>query len=104
MSDLLSIDGLSVQFGRTDDRAQVVNQVSLEVKPGEKVALVGESGSGKSVTAMSVLRLHDPSLTHYPEGKIHFEGKDLLHLSQSDIRKVRGKDISMISMFLFKLQ
>lgn len=93
---LLSIDRLSVAFGRENEKSVVVQDVSFHINSGEKVALVGESGSGKSVTALSILKLHDRSLVSYPTGSIQFDGKDLLRLSDNEIRRVRGKKIAMI--------
>ncbi len=91
-SPLLDIDHLSVQFGAT----QVVHDLSLTIQAGEKLALVGESGSGKSVTALSVLRLHDKTRTRYASGDIRFCGDNLLEYSEAAMRQVRGKDIAMI--------
>ncbi|MDH5446286.1 MAG: ABC transporter ATP-binding protein [Gammaproteobacteria bacterium] len=94
---LLSVQDLSVAFGREPERrTEVVHGVSFEVLEGEKIALVGESGSGKSVTAMSILQLHDPGQTHYPTGKILFNGMDLLHMGKDNLRRIRGRDIAMI--------
>jgi microcin C transport system ATP-binding protein len=95
-SPLVSVANLSVAFGRGDDLAQVVHDVSFDISAGEKLALVGESGSGKSVTALSILGLHDRSQTHYPSGKIYFENQNLLHLKEDELRDVRGGDIAMI--------
>ncbi|HCY63822.1 MAG TPA: microcin ABC transporter ATP-binding protein [Oxalobacteraceae bacterium] len=86
---LLQIQNLSVAFGN----AVVVDDVSLTVAPGEKLALVGESGSGKTVTALSVLRLNQDA--RY-QGRILFEGQDLLQKPESAMRTVRGKDVAMI--------
>ena len=86
---LLSIEHLSISFGAQ----RVVNDLSLQIRPGEKVGLVGESGSGKSVTALSVLRLLDGS--RY-EGAIRFEGEDVLQMSEQDVRDLRGCRIAMI--------
>lgn len=97
ISPLLSIDNLSVTFGQqTTYQNRVVENVSLTIQPGEKLALVGESGSGKSVTALSILRLHDKHQVSFPSGKILFQGEDLLSCSEARIRAVRGKNISMI--------
>ena len=93
---LLNIKKLSVAFGTAQHRTQVVHQVSFHIEPGESMAIVGESGSGKSVTALSILRLHDRYQTSFPSGQIKFEGKDLLRLSEAQLRQVRGKDIAMI--------
>jgi microcin C transport system ATP-binding protein len=93
---LISIEDLSVAFGRGDELSEVVHNVSFDIAPGEKLALVGESGSGKSVTALSILGLHDRSQSHYPTGKIMFENRDLLTLGEGELRSVRGADIAMI--------
>jgi len=93
---LLEIENLSVQFGRFAPRTQVVHNLSFSLQPGEKLALVGESGSGKSVTALSVLRLHDKENTHYASGAIRFNGRNLLEDSEAALRRVRGREIAMI--------
>ncbi len=90
---LLRIDDLSVDFETASGRSRVVEQVSLDVAAGERFALVGESGSGKTVTAMSVLRLNTDA--HY-QGSIRLDGRDLLELSERQMRGVRGNDVAMI--------
>lgn len=86
---LLSVRNLGVRFGEK----QVVQGVSFEVAAGEKLALVGESGSGKSVTALSLLRLvGDAQLS----GQVMLDGRDLLRLSEREMRCIRGDDIAMI--------
>ncbi len=86
---LLALKELSVNFGAH----RVVNQVSLHIDAGERLALVGESGSGKTVTALSILRL----LPHTRlEGGIEFQGQDLLQKSDADLRRIRGADIAVI--------
>ena len=93
---LLKVDNLSVQFGKYEDKTQVVSRVSFEIKAGEKLALVGESGSGKSVTALSILQLHDRGQVAYPEGSIQFNGNNLLEYDERQMCSIRGKDIAMI--------
>ena len=93
---LLEIENLAVSFGRPGDRVSVVEGVGFSMQPGEKLALVGESGSGKSVTALSVLQLHERAQTDYPSGSIRFNGEELLHKSEAVMRGVRGRDIAMI--------
>ncbi len=95
MTELLKIENLSVAFGLPGDRTSVVEGVNLSMAPGEKLALVGESGSGKSVTALSVLRLHDRIQTEY-RGGIRFLGQELLSLPESRMRGIRGREIAMI--------
>ena len=94
---LLSIQNLEVAFGlANEEKTSVVRDVSFDVYPGQKVALVGESGSGKSVTALSILQLHDIRQTHYLHGEIEFDGSNLLSRSEDEMRIVRGQDIAMI--------
>ncbi|QYA04634.1 MULTISPECIES: ABC transporter ATP-binding protein [Rhizobium] len=89
---LISIEGLSVEFGGN----RVVDNVSFAVSPGRTVAVVGESGSGKSVTSLSIMRLADIMGATFPEGRILFGGRDLLKTSDKDMRRIRGKEIAMI--------
>jgi microcin C transport system ATP-binding protein len=93
---LLVVDRLSLRFGRDEEAAGVLHEVSFTVAPGEKYALVGESGSGKTVTALSILKLHDQTQVTYPSGRVLFGERDLLGLGEAEIRKVRGREISMI--------
>lgn len=94
---LLSVQDLSVNFGHHHSHTNtVVQRLSFDIHEGEKLALVGESGSGKSVTALSILRLHDTTQVQYPTGKIMFAGNDLLQLADKPLRRIRGRDISMI--------
>jgi glutathione transport system ATP-binding protein len=89
---LLSVEGLSVEFG--DSR--VVDDLSFTVQPGRTVAVVGESGSGKSVTSLSTMRLADMMGAKFAGGRILFGEKDLLKVSQREMRSIRGKEIAMI--------
>ncbi|MCC8965880.1 ABC transporter ATP-binding protein [Bradyrhizobium sp. Pear76] len=89
---LLDVSDLSVAFGRS----LAVDRVSFSIKRGECTALVGESGSGKSVSALSVLRLLPYPAASHPSGAIRFKGRDLLGSSESEMRGIRGNDISII--------
>ena len=94
---LLSICDLEVAFGLPPEPlTSVVHKVNFDIYEGQKLALVGESGSGKSVTAHSILKLHDRRQTHYLNGEIKFDGRNLLSMDEDEIRKVRGQDIAMI--------
>ena len=96
-SPLLSIRNLEVAFGRSPEPlTQVVSGISFDITAGQKIALVGESGSGKSVTALSILKLHDVQQTHYQQGEIYFNNQDLLSLTEDHMRQIRGQDIAMI--------
>jgi ABC-type microcin C transport system duplicated ATPase subunit YejF len=73
-----------------------IDDVSLDVDPGDCVGVVGESGSGKSVTALSILRLHQRATTWMPSGTILYQGQDLLRARASAMRRIRGSEIAMI--------
>ena len=94
MPPLLDVQDLTVVF---DGARQVtaVDRVSLQIAAGETLGVVGESGSGKSVTAFSILRLVQPP-GRIVSGRVMFEGRDLLRLSEPDMRAVRGARISLI--------
>ncbi len=93
---LLAVRDLSVVFRQQGKATVAVDRISFEIKRGECVALVGESGSGKSVSALSVLKLLPYPTASHPTGSIRFKGQDLLSLSESQIRGIRGNDISII--------
>ena len=92
---LLEVENLQTHFGTIDGVVRAVEGLSFHIDAGETVAIVGESGCGKSVTSMSILRL-----VQEPPGKVAgrvmFQGRNLLDLSEPEMRKIRGKDISMI--------
>ena len=93
---LLAIDRLAVSFGHPGQYADAVREASFAIGAGEKLALVGESGSGKSVTALSILQLHDKRQVSYPSGSILFQGRELMGLAENELRRIRGRDIAMI--------
>src|SRR6201991_4367106 len=93
---LLRVRDLSVAFHQPSGTSVAVDHISFEIRRGECVALVGESGSGKSVSALSVLKLLPYPQASHPSGSIRFNGRELLSLSEREIREVRGSDISII--------
>lgn len=96
MSDpVLRVQGLRTYFYTYAGIVKAVDNVSLEVSKGEMLGVVGESGSGKTVTAQSVMRIVPPP-GKIVEGKIEFEGKNLLALGEAQMQKIRGKEIAYI--------
>jgi len=93
---LLDVKGLKTYFFTRDGVVRAVDGVSFTVLRGETLAIVGESGCGKSVTSLSILRLIASPPGRTIEGSVVFEGRDLLELSEADMRKIRGDAISMI--------
>jgi len=93
---VLRVEGLRVRFHTSEGVVQAVNGVSFEVRRGETLAVVGESGSGKSVTALSIQCLLPSPPAQVESGRIWFEGRDLLTLSEAAMRRIRGNAISMI--------
>ena len=92
---LLEVRDLQTHFGTPDGVVRAVEGLSFHIDAGETVAIVGESGCGKSVTSMSILRLV-PTPPGKIAGQILFQGRDLLAVPDSEMRKLRGNDISMI--------
>ncbi|WP_421368333.1 ABC transporter ATP-binding protein [Agrobacterium tumefaciens] len=92
---VLSVRNLTTSFLVDDAWKSVVRNVSFDVAPGETVAIVGESGSGKSVTSLSIMRLLSPAFSRI-EGEVLVNGRNLLALSEKEMRGVRGNDVSMI--------
>ncbi len=95
-SALLEVRGLKTHFDTDRGVARAVDSVSFQIAAGETLGLVGESGCGKSVTALSILRLVATPPGRIVEGSIRLEGRELLGLSEDEIRRVRGNDISMV--------
>jgi len=93
---LLRLTDLTVDFASQEGVVHAVDRVSFELAPGELVGLVGESGCGKSVTASAVIGLTGMLPNASISGRVEFDGRDLLSLPESEIREIRGRDISMI--------
>jgi oligopeptide transport system ATP-binding protein len=96
MTDLLDVQGLETQFRTREGIVHAVNGVSFKLTEGETLGIVGESGCGKSVTVMSMLRLIPNPPGKVTAGRAMFQGKDLLTMTDEEIRHVRGAQISMI--------
>ena len=93
---LLEVDNLKTTFLTAAGVVRAVDGVSWDIEAGETVALVGESGCGKSVSALSVMRLVAPPAGRIESGAIRYKGRDLLALSEEEMRHVRGREIAMI--------
>jgi peptide/nickel transport system ATP-binding protein/oligopeptide transport system ATP-binding protein len=92
---MLEVEDLRTHFRTMDGVVKAVDGVSFSVTEGASVGIVGESGSGKSVTSLSIMRLIEPP-GWIAGGKIVFRGRDLVGLSDEEMRKIRGDDISMV--------
>jgi oligopeptide transport system ATP-binding protein len=93
---VLEIKDLRVSFHTYAGEVQALRGINLSIEQGEVLAIVGESGCGKSVTAQSILQLHPKDTIDYKHGEIIYKGQDLLKLSEKEMQKIRGKEISMI--------
>jgi oligopeptide/dipeptide ABC transporter ATP-binding protein len=96
VAKLLQVEKLQTQFLTSAGVVRAVDGVSYDVDEGETVALVGESGCGKSVSALSIMRLVAEPAGRIVGGRILFQGRDLLELSEEQMRDVRGRDIAMV--------
>ncbi|MGH0054055.1 MAG: ABC transporter ATP-binding protein [Sphaerochaetaceae bacterium] len=94
--DVLSIENLSIHYETDDGSVHALNEVSLAMKRGETLGLVGETGAGKTTLAKGVLRLIPSPPGVVKQGKVFFEGQDLLALGEGQMRTIRGNRISMI--------
>lgn len=93
---ILELENLTTSFKTERGVMKAVDGISFYVEKGEVLGIVGESGCGKSVTSQSILRLYDEKYLASYEGKIFFDGRDLLSLTEKEMRRVRGRDIAMI--------
>lgn len=96
MADILTVQGLETRFRTREGMVHAVNGVSFNLKEGETLGIVGESGCGKSVSVMSVLRLIPTPPGKVVAGSAVYQGKDLLKMTDEEIRQVRGSQISMV--------
>jgi oligopeptide transport system ATP-binding protein len=96
MADLLDVKGLETRFNTRDGMVHAVNGVSFNIKEGETLGVVGESACGKTVTMLSLLRLIPTPPGKIAAGTAHFQGSDLLTMTEEEIRHVRGARISMV--------
>ncbi len=96
MSVLLEVKNLRTGFKTDDGYFTAVDNISFHLEKGKTLGIVGESGCGKSVTSLSIMRLIATPPGKIESGEIVFEGKDLLKLSEEEMRKIRGNDIAMI--------
>jgi len=96
MEEILQIKGLKTHFFTGGRTVKAVDGVDLSVNKGETLGIVGESGSGKSVTSLSILRLIPSPPGKIVAGEINFAGRNLLDLSEKEMRQIRGNEIAMI--------
>lgn len=92
---LLQVNDLRAEVGRADNRVHAVSGASLIVQRGSRLGLIGESGSGKTMLALAILRLL-PATGMVTGGAISYEGQNLLQLSEDEMQRVRGKEISLV--------
>lgn len=93
---ILEIKNLKINFNTYAGKVYAVRDVSFHLNKGETLAIVGESGCGKTVTSKGILKLLPKYICEYEQGKIIFNGKELLSLKDKEMNKIRGKDIGMI--------
>ncbi|AXI00123.1 ABC transporter ATP-binding protein [Sporosarcina sp. PTS2304] len=96
MTKILEVKDLELSFHTFAGEVKAIRGVNFDLNKGETLAIVGESGSGKSVTTKSIMRLLPQSSADYKNGEILYDGRDLTKISEKEMQKIRGKDISMI--------
>lgn len=94
--ELIELKNLKTYFYTEEGVVKAVDGVDFEIYPGETLGIVGESGCGKSVTSLSIMRLIETPPGKIVDGEINFSGRDLTKLTQPEMRRIRGNDISMI--------
>ena len=95
-SSILDVDGLETVFQTRAGAIHAVNSVSFTLKPGELLGVVGESGSGKSVTMMSLIGLLPSPPAEIRNGRVYFDGREILGLPEKELRLIRGREIGLI--------
>ncbi|MFJ5766112.1 ABC transporter ATP-binding protein [Lysinibacillus sp. NPDC093210] len=93
---VLRVTDLETSFTRDKKEIKILRGVNFSIRKGEILGLVGESGSGKSLTSLSIMQLFHGTTGKIVNGSIHFNGHDLTEMSESEIRKIRGKQMAMI--------
>jgi microcin C transport system ATP-binding protein len=93
---LVDVRDLSIAFTQGQERKTVVDRVSFRLEKGRALALVGESGSGKTVTAQAIVRLLPQPAASYPSGEVLFCGRDVLKMSERELREMRGARVTMV--------
>ena len=96
MADLIQVKNLQTSFFTPEGEVRAIDGVSFDISEGKTLGLVGESGCGKSVTSLSIMRLIQSPPGKIVGGEISYRGRDLLKLSNEEMRKIRGNEISMI--------
>src|SRR5829696_3199408 len=93
---LLEVKNLKTQFFTQDGIVRAVDDISFYVMPGETLGIVGESGCGKSMTGLSIMRLIPNPPGKIVNGEVVFNGRDVIKMSEEQVRSIRGNDIAMI--------
>ena len=96
MAPLLQVKGLKTQFFTQDGIVHAVDGISYDVEEGETLGIVGESGCGKSVGVLSVMRLIPTPPGKIVAGEVLFQGRDMLKMSEEEVRQIRGNQMAMI--------
>jgi len=97
MKDIaLEVKNLRVEFNIRGKTVKAVNDLSWQLKKGHTLGIVGESGCGKSVSSLAILRLIPDPPGKITSGSIHYHGKDIMKMSDKNVRNIRGREISMI--------
>ena len=94
--NMLNVENLVIHYETDEEVVEAVNNISFSLKKGEVLGLVGETGAGKTTTALGIMGLLPTKVGHVIQGKIELDGENLFDKSEKEMRKIRGKKISMI--------